>query len=431
MDALSLGFLAIAAFILLAFMGLPLAFCFLSVGFVGLAFIRGIGPAMALLGETPYSAIASYILCAVPLFILMGQFVFHSGISSDLFRATHKWMSRLPGGIAQATMLACTAFAACTGSSVASAATMGAVAFPEMKRYNYSSRLATGTVAAGGALGILIPPSTIFIILGIITETSIGTLFIAGLLPGILLAALFLLLIVGMCKINPDLGPVGRSYPMREKLSALTGVWGMLVLFIIVLGGLYFGVFAPSEAGTIGAFGALIMAVTKRTKMSVLITAVKEAAGTTAYILFILIGAHVFNTFLALGGVSHALGEWILGLSMPPMLTFIVILLLYIPLGMFIDPLGAILLTVPVFFPVVSQLGFDQIQFLVLVCVMTELGLITPPVAINVYIVQGVTKVPMHEVFRGIVPFAIMFLIGIALMVAFPQIILLLPNTMG
>jgi C4-dicarboxylate transporter DctM subunit len=431
MDALSLGFLAIAAFILLAFMGLPLAFCFLSVGFVGLAFIRGIGPAMALLGETPYSAIASYILCAVPLFILMGQFVFHSGISSDLFRATHKWMSRLPGGIAQATMLACTAFAACTGSSVASAATMGAVAFPEMKRYNYSSRLATGTVAAGGALGILIPPSTIFIILGIITETSIGTLFIAGLLPGILLAALFLLLIVGMCKINPDLGPVGRSYPMREKLSALTGVWGMLVLFIIVLGGLYFGVFAPSEAGTIGAFGALIMAVTKRTKTSVLITAVKEAAGTTAYILFILIGAHVFNTFLALGGVSHALGEWILGLSMPPMLTFIVILLLYIPLGMFIDPLGAILLTVPVFFPVVSQLGFDQIQFLVLVCVMTELGLITPPVAINVYIVQGVTKVPMHEVFRGIVPFAIMFLIGIALMVAFPQIILLLPNTMG
>jgi C4-dicarboxylate transporter DctM subunit len=431
MDALSLGFLAIAAFILLAFMGLPLAFCFLSVGFVGLAFIRGIGPAMALLGETPYSAIASYILCAVPLFILMGQFVFHSGISRDLFRATHKWMSRLPGGIAQATMLACTAFAACTGSSVASAATMGAVAFPEMKRYNYSSRLATGTVAAGGALGILIPPSTIFIILGIITETSIGVLFIAGLLPGILLAGLFLLLIVVMCKINPNLGPIGRSYPMREKLSALTGVWGMLVLFIIVLGGLYFGVFAPSEAGTIGAFGALILAISKRTKTSVLITAVKEAAGTTAYILFILIGAHVFNTFLALGGVSHALGEWILGLSMPPMVTFIVILILYIPLGMFIDPLGANLLTVPVFFPVVSQLGFDQIQFLVLVCVMTELGLITPPVAINVYIVQGVTKVPMQEVFRGIVPFAIMFLIGIALMVAFPQIILFLPETMG
>jgi len=431
MDALSLGFLAIAAFILLAFMGLPLAFCFLSVGFVGLASLRGIGPAMALLGETPYSAIASYILCAVPLFILMGQFVFHSGISRDLFRATHKWMSRLPGGIAQATMLACTAFAACTGSSVASAATMGAVAYPEMKRYNYSSQLATGTVAAGGALGILIPPSTIFIILGIITETSIGVLFIAGLLPGILLAALFLLLIVVMCKINPTLGPVGQSYPMREKLSALTGVWGMLVLFIIVLGGLYFGVFAPSEAGTIGAFGALILAISKRTKMSVLITAVKEAAGTTAYILFILIGAHVFNTFLALGGVSSALGDWILGLSMPPMLTFVVILLLYIPLGMFIDPLGAILLTVPVFFPVVSQLGFDQIQFLVLVCVMTELGLITPPVAINVYIVQGVTKVPMQEVFRGIVPFAIMFLIGIALMVAFPKIILFLPTTMG
>lgn len=431
MDTLTLGFLAIAAFILLALMGLPLAFCFLSVGFVGLASLRGIFPAMALLGETPYSAIASYILCAVPLFILMGQFVFHSGISRDLFGATHKWMSRLPGGIAQATMLACTAFAACTGSSVASAATMGAVAYPEMKRYNYSDQLATGTIAAGGALGILIPPSTIFIILGIITETSIGVLFIAGLLPGLLLAGLFLLLIIIMCKVNPTLGPTGQSYSFRERFSALIGVWGMLVLFIIVLGGLYFGVFAPSEAGTIGAFGALILALTKRTKMSVMLRALKETAQTTAYILFILIGAHVFNTFLALGGVSSALGNWILGLSMPPMITFIVILILYIPLGMFIDPLGAILLTVPVFFPVVTQLGFDPIQFLVLVCVMTELGLITPPVAINVYIVQGVTKVPMHHVFRGIVPFAIMFLIGIALMVAFPQIILFLPKTMG
>ena len=430
MDALTLGFIAIAAFILLALMGLPLAFCFTCVGFVGLASLRGISPAMALLGETPYSAVASYILCAVPLFILMGQFVFYSGISRDLFTAAHKWMSRLPGGIAQATMLACTAFAACTGSSVASAATMGAVAFPEMMRYNYSSRLATGTIAAGGALGILIPPSTIFIILGIITETSIGVLFIAGLLPGLLLAGLFLLLIIIMCKINPSLGPIGQSYPLRERVSALTGVWGMLVLFIIVLGGLYFGVFAPSEAGTIGALGALIIAITKRTKSSALIKAFKEAALTTSYILFILVGAHIFNTFLALGGVSSALGNWILGLSMPPMVTFIVILIAYIPLGMFIDPLGAILLTVPVFFPVVQQLGFDPVQFLVLVCVMTELGLITPPVAINVYIVQGVTKVPMLDVFRGIVPFAIMFLVGIALMVAFPQIILFLPETM-
>jgi tripartite ATP-independent transporter DctM subunit len=360
----------------------------------------------------------------------MGQFVLYSGISRDLFAAAHKWMSRLPGGIAQATMLACTAFAACTGSSVASAATMGAVAFPEMRRYNYSPRLATGTIAAGGALGILIPPSTIFIILGIITETSIGVLFIAGLFPGLLLAGLFLLLIIIMTKINPTLGPIGQSYPMRERVAALTGVWGMLVLFFIVLGGLYFGVFAPSEAGTIGAFGALIIAITKRTESSAIIKAFKEAAMTTSYILFILVGAHIFNTFLALGGVSSALGSWILGLSMPPMVTFIVILIAYIPLGMFIDPLGAILLTVPVFFPVVQQLGFDPVQFLVLVCVMTELGLITPPVAINVYIVQGVTKVPMLDVFRGIIPFAIMFLIGIALMVAFPQIILFLPNTM-
>lgn len=430
MDALTIGFIAIAGFLVLALMGLPLAFCFLFVGLIGLVTIRGLLPAMSLLGETPYSAIASYLLAAVPLFVLMGQFAFYSGISRDLFTAAHKWMSRTPGGIAQATMLACTAFAACTGSSVASAATMSAVAYPEMQRYKYSSRLATGTIAAGGALGILIPPSTIFIILGIITETSIGVLFIAGFLPGLMLAALFLLLIFTMSKLNPRLAPPGESFPWKERFTALTGVWGMLVLFVIVLGGLYFGVFAPSEAGTIGAFGAFILAIVKRTQRSVLLTALKETAQTTAYILFILIGAHVFNSFLALGGVSSALGGWILGLDLPPMVTIIVILIIYIPLGMFIDPLGAILLTVPVFFPLVIQLGFDPVWFLVLVCVMTELGLITPPVAINVYVVQGVTKVPMEEVFRGIVPFALVFLIGIALLVAFPQIILFLPGTM-
>ena len=430
MDALTIGSLAIIGFLVLAALGLPLALSFMTVGFAGLVILRGCGPAMSILGETPYASIASYLLAAVPLFVLMGQFAFHSGISRDLFNAAHKWMARSHGGLAQATMMACTAFAACTGSSVASAATMSAVAYPEMKRLNYSDRLATGTIAAGGALGILIPPSTIFIILGIITEQSIGTLFIAGLLPGIMLAGLFMVLIFVMTKVNPALGPPGQSSTWKEKFVALTGIWGMMVLFILVLGGLYFGVFAPSEAGTIGAFGAFILALTKRTPRNALQKALVETAQTTAYILLILIGASIFNTFLALGGVSSAIGNWILSLSMSPMLTVIVILAIYIPLGMFIDPLGAILLTVPVFFPLVTQLGFDPIWFLVLVCVMTELGLITPPVAINVYVVQGVTRVPMEQVFRGIVPFALVFVIGIALLVAFPQISLFLPGTM-
>ncbi|HJX12426.1 MAG TPA: TRAP transporter large permease [Dehalococcoidales bacterium] len=430
MDTLTIGFVAIVAFLVLALLGLPLAFSFITVGFAGLVMLRGAVPAMALLGETPYASIASYLLAAVPLFVLMGQFAFYSGISRDLFNAAHKWMSRLPGGLAQATMLACTAFAACTGSSVASAATMSAVAYPEMERLNYSPRLATGTIAAGGALGILIPPSTIFIILGIITEQSIGTLFIAGFLPGLMLAGLFIILIFVMSRLNPSLGPPGEPSTWKEKFTSLTGIWGMLVLFILVLGGLYFGIFAPSEAGTVGAFGAFILALTKRTPRNSLLKALVETAQTTAYILFILIGATVFNTFLALGGVSSAISNWILSFSIPPMLTVIVILIVYIPLGMFIDPLGAILLTVPVFYPIVTGLGFDPIWFLVLVCVMTELGLITPPVAINVYVVQGVTKVPMEEVFRGIVPFALVFLVGIALLVAFPQISLFLPGTM-
>jgi C4-dicarboxylate transporter DctM subunit len=430
-DTLTIGLIAIVSFLVLAMLGLPLAFSFATVGFIGMVLLRGLGPAMAIVGETPYASIASYLLAAVPLFILMGQFAFYSGISRDLFTAAHKWMSRLPGGLAHATMIACTAFAACTGSSVASAATMSAITYPEMKRLNYSPRLATGTVAAGGALGILIPPSTIFIILGIITEQSIGSLFIAGILPGLMLSGLFLALIFVMVKLNPSLGPPGESSTWREKFRALTGIWGMLLLFIIVLGGLYFGVFAPSEAGTLGAFGALILALIKRTPVNSLLNALKETASTTAYILFILIGATMFNTFLAIGGVSAALSRWILSLSIPPIVTVIVMLVIYIPLGMFVDPMGAIFLSVPVFFPIVTQLGFDPIWFLVLVCVMIELGLITPPVAINVYVVQGVTKVPMDEVFRGIVPFAGVFLIGIALMVGFPQIILFLPNTMG
>ena len=427
MPPLLIGGIAIIAFILLALTGMPLGFSFAVVGFFGIFFMKGLIPALTILGEAPYAQVSSYILCALPLFVLMGQFAFYSGISRDLFNAAYKWMSRLPGGLAQATMLACTGFAACTGSSVASAATMSSVAYPEMQRYNYSPRLATGTIAAGGALGILIPPSTIFIIFGIITETSIGDLFIAGFLPGLMLSGMFILLIFIMCKMNPELGPRGEVFTWKEKFTALIGVWGMLVLFVLVIGGLYVGVFSPSEAGTIGAFGAFVLALIKRTPVSALLTALRESAQITCYMLLILIGAAIFNTFVAVSGVPTALSNWVLGLPIPPMLIMICIFIMYVPLGMFIDTLGMILLTVPIFFPIVMEFGFDPVWFGVMVCVVAELGMITPPVAINVYVVQGVTKVPMEEVFRGIVPFAIVFVVGIALLIAFPQISLFLP----
>lgn len=430
MPPIIIGFIAIASFLLLAMVGMPFAFSFTMVGFIGIVLAKGLAPALTILGEAPYAQTSSYILCALPLFVLMGQFAFHSGISRDLFTAAYKWMSRLPGGLAHATMLACTAFAACTGSSVASAATMSSVAFPEMQRYNYSVRLSTGTIAAGGTLGVLIPPSTIFIIYGVITQTSIGDLFIAGFLPGLMLSGMFLLIISVWCKKNPELGPPGKAFPWKERLSSLSGVWGMIVLFLLVIGGLYIGIFSPSEAGTIGAFGAFVIALIKRTPVSALLAALRESALITCYMLFILIGAQIFNTFVAVSGVSTAIANWVIGLPFSPMVTVIGILILYVPLGMFIDTLGMILLTVPIFFPIVVGFGFDPVWFGVLICVMAELGMITPPVAINIYVVQGVTKVPMEEICRGIVPFAIMFLVGIAFLVAFPQISLFLPSTM-
>lgn len=430
MPPLVIGFIAIGAFLLLSFLGLPLGFSFALVGFAGTVFIKGWMPALNLLGGNPYSQVASFILCAVPLFVLMGQFAFYSGISRNLFDAAYKIMAKLPGGLALSTMAACTAFAACTGSSVASAATMGTIAFPDMKRYNYSPRLAAATIAAGGTLGILIPPSTIFIILGIITETSIGALLIAGIFPGLLLSGLFILLILGMCKRNPELGPPGESFTWREKIYSLKSIWGMLGLFILVIGGLYIGIFSPSEAGCIGAFGAFVLALIRRISFSAFLATLRDSAQITCYILFILIGASIFNIFLGIAGVPAAISNWIFGLPIPPIGIVICMLLLYIPLGMFLDTLGMILLTVPIFFPVIVQLGFDPVWFGVLICMMAELGMVTPPVAINVYIVQGVTKVPMEDIFRGIFPFVIMYLIAIGLIVAFPEITLFLPRTM-
>lgn len=430
MSPVLIGLLAIVAFLVLALVGLPLGFSFIVVGFWGMYFLKGLIPALNLLGGNPYSQVASFVLCAVPLFVLMGQLSFHSGISKQLFDAAYKVSSRLPGGLAVATMAACTGFAACTGSSIASAATMGTIAYPEMKRYQYHSRLAAGTIAAGGTLGILIPPSTIFILLGIITETNISALFIAGIGPGFLLAGLFMLVIMGMCKINTALGPPGESFSLKEIISSLRGVIWMLGLFVLVIGGLYIGVFSPSEAGSIGAIGAFILALIKRMPFSSFLSSFKDSALISCYMLFILIGASIFNIFLGIAGFPHVVSSWATELPVPPIGIVVVMLLLYIPLGMFLDTLGMILLTVPIFFPVIIQLGYDPVWFGVLICMMAELGMITPPVAINAFVVQGVTRVPMVEIFLGIIPFFIVYLIVIGLIVVFPDISLYLTKLM-
>ncbi len=427
-----IGIIGFILFLVLAMLGLPLAFAFASVGFVGIIVVQGFGPGLTILGQAPYAWTASYVLCAMPMFVLMGQFAFHSGISADLFTAAYKWIGRLPGGLALATNLACTGFAACTGSSVASAATMGTIAFPEMQRFNYHPRLSTGTIAAGGTLGILIPPSTIFIIYGVITETSIGDLFIAGILPGIMISSLFLGLIYFMCKRNPRLGPPSSEpFSWKERLVSLTGVWGMIALFLLVIGGMYVGIFAPSEAGVIGAFGAFVIVLARRRlNKATAFSALVDTARITCFSLFVLVGAMIFSTFITITGLPSVLVRLVTSLPVSPFAILIAVCAFYVPLGCFMDALPMILLTMPVVFPIIVGLGFSPVWFGVLVCVLGELSLITPPIGINIYVVQGVTKVPLHEVARGILPFAIVFLIGVAILVAFPQISLFLPSTM-
>jgi tripartite ATP-independent transporter DctM subunit len=426
------GIICLLLFFLLVFLGMPIGFSFAIVGFLGFIVIRNLNQALGLLGLIPYSWCSGYMLVVIPLFVLMGQFAFHSGISGDLYSTGYKWVGRQPGGLALATQLACTGFAACSGSSLASAATMGVVSLPEMKKYNYSPRLATASVAAGGTLGILIPPSIIFIVYGLMTETSIGKLFIAGIIPGLILSSLFLVLIYVMCRRNPQLGPCGPHFSWNAKFRSLWKTWGMLALFLLVIGGIYFGIFTPTEAGAIGAFGAfLITIIRRRMTRKILLTTLKGTVQTTAMIFMIVIGAQIFNSFLALSGVPAMIAEWIAALPLPRYAILVAILLLYIPLGMVMDALPMILLTLPTLFPVVVDLGFDPILFGVLVVLMSELANISPPMGMNLYIVKGVAKeVPIEQIILGVVPFAIVMLAFIAILIAFPQISLFLPGLM-
>jgi len=309
---------------------------------------------------------------------------------------------------------------------------MGTIAIPEMKRYNYSPRLATACVAAGGTLGILIPPSVIFIIYGVLTGTSIGALFIAGIFPGLLLSLLFLGLIYFMCRRNPQLGPRGPSFPWRERFASLAGVWGMLFLFILVIGGIYAGIFTPTEAGATGAFGAFLITIfRRRLTWSNLIATLKDTVRTTAMIFLILIGAQIFNGFLALSGIPAMIAHGIGGLPVPPYAILLIILAVYIPLGMVMDALPMILLTLPTMFPIVASLGFDPVWFGVLVCIMCELANITPPMGMNLYIVRGVARdVPIEQIILGVVPFAIMMMLCLVILLVFPQISLFLPGLM-
>lgn len=430
MDPVTVGCFGIGVLILLLFSGIPIGIAMGATGVAGMLFIAGPQAALGLMERIPYDTTASYAISVVPLFILMGSFCFYAGISQDLYRALYKWIGHFRGGLAMATVGACAGFAAVSGSSLATAATMGTVALPEMKKYGYDDRLATGAVAAGGTIGILIPPSVILILYGIITETSIGKLFLAGFIPGVLEALFYLLTIYFLTLRNPAMGPRGPSTTMVDKLVSLKDIWIVLVLFLLVIGGIYLGVFSPSEAGGIGAFGALLFAVGRgRLGWKNFFESLLETGKTSAMIFVILIGATLLGAFLAVTRLPYELADLVATLPVNRYFILVLILVVYILLGTIMDSMAMVLLTVPIFFPVALALGFDPIWFGIIIVRVTEMGLITPPVGINVFILKGIaTDVPMGTIFRGIVPFFLTDICHVALIVAIPQLSLFLPS---
>lgn len=429
MEPVVIGYISIAIMIALLFSGIPVAVSMGILSLAGMWWLSGPGAALGLVQRVAYDTFASYDFSVIPLFLLMGEFCFYAGISTDLFSAAYKWIGNQRGGLAMATIGAAAVFSAVSGSSLACTATFSTVAVPEMKKYHYDPSLACGSVAAGGTLDVMIPPSIIFVVYGIITSTSIGKLLIAGLLPGILLAILFMFAIDFVCRRNPLIGPRGPRTSIKEKIYSLKNTWIVLLLFVLVIGGMYLGVFSPSEAAGVGAFGAFAFALARRklgwTNFK---ASLRETCRTGGMIFTILLGAMMLNYFLAVTRLPAMLSSTIIGLQLNPYVIMVIIVIIYVILGALMDEMGMLLLTVPIFFPVIKSLGFDPIWFGVMVVMVCQVGMIAPPVGMTVFIVAGIVKdVPMGTVYRGIVPFFIADLFVIALIIAFPEIALWLP----
>ncbi len=432
-----IGFAALLVLILLR---VPIAFAMGLVGTIGFGIMVNWQAALAMIASVTYETGLAYSLSVVPLFILMGNFVTRAGLSDELYGAANAFLGHRRGGLAMATVVACGGFSAVCGSSLATAATMARVAMPPMRSYGYSDGLAAGSIAAGGTLGILIPPSVILVIFGIMTEQDIGKLFMAGILPGLLGVLLYLAAVQVTIWRNPESGPPGERVGWRDRIKALSGVWGVLVLFLIVMGGIYGGVFTPTEAAGIGAAGAFLFALARRkltvsSTYEILIQSVK----TTAMIFSILIGALMFSNFVNIVDMPGAITSFVTNAQLSPMLVMLFIILIYVILGCILESLSMILLTVPVFYPLISEMAFPGVPpemiliwFGIIVVVVTEISLITPPVGLNVFVLRGVLPdVPTRVVFKGVTPFWIADIVRLLLLVFVPSISLMLPILMG
>ena len=430
MNPILIGSIGIALLLVLFAIGVPMAFSMALVGAVGFAYLVSPNSALSLLSRDIFGQFTSYPLSVIPMFVMMGSYAFASGIGKKLFNTAYVMLGRLPGGLAMADIAASTAFGAVCGSTAATTATIGKTALPEMKKYHYKDVFATGTVAVAGGLGIMIPPSTSFIVYGLLTEQSIGKLYIAGIIPGIMLAVLFISTVLIWCWHDPAAGPPGPSTTWKQKLASLVGVIDGLLLFIVAIGGLFAGWFTPTEAGAIGSAGALVIGIiTRELTWKKFLDATRDGLRISCMIMLLIAGATVFSHFITRTNMPTVLSEWVGSLAVPNFVVMIMILAFYFVLGTFLDAMACIVLAIPILFPMVINLGYDPIWFGVMVTLESMIAVVTPPDGVNVYVAKGIARdVPIETIFKGTIPYIIPFFVGAALLLVFPQLATILPR---
>lgn len=425
MSSASIGFVCIALMLVMMALRAPIALAMASVGFIGFAWIVAFDPALAILESGPFETLTNYSFSPIPMFILMGVLASRSRMSDQLFSGARSLFGAWRGGISLASLISCGIFSAISGSSVATAASMSRVALPEMRKHGYADSLATGTLAAGGTLGIMIPPSIALLLYALITEQSVGDMFMAGLIPGLLGLVLYCVTVTLLVRFKPELAEPGKATSLSEKLAGLKGLLPFTSIFAIIIGGIYAGLFTPTEAAAVGAFGTLVIAVLRGMRWNEFLEALQETLITSAMIFFMILGAEIFGYFLSVSRISFELVDFVDSLQLPPFAILMAILLLFMLLGCVMDSIAMLLLTVPVVFPLVQAAGFDPIWFGVVAVITVELGLITPPVGMNVFVIKAFAKdVSIGSIYRGVMPFVLSDLVRLALIIAFPVLAL-------
>ena len=431
MSSVSVGVIGLFAVLLLFLTGIEIAYAMAIVGFLGFCYLTNPIAAMNLIAKDFFDVFSSYGLTVVPLFVLMGQIAFNAGIARRLYSSTYKFIGHVPGGLAMATVAGATAFKAICGSTIATAATFAVVAIPEMDRYNYSKKLSTGVVAVVGTLGSLIPPSVFIILLGVITEQSIGKLFLAGIFPGLLIAFFFIAVIYGWCKIDPKLGPKGESFPWKERAKSLPELIWVVLIFVIVVFGLVWGFFTPTEAGSMGTLAVLLLSLAKKDiNWPNFIKSIGESLNTACMVLVLIAGSTVFGHFLAVSRIPMVAADFTIDLPYPRALIMVVIAFIYLLGGSFMEDLAFVIIATPIFFPIAVKLGYDPMWFCIFIAIVQMVGIVIPPVAINVFVVKNISKVPLTTIYLGVLPFLISIVVGAVFLFLFPQIALWLPSVL-